>query len=80
MSLGDSSQLSQALRELESVSWTGIPQEQCGHHGHHGPSSPSPSAATSPFLLQPGLALGSWSGANPTLPLVQDRASWGQRV
>lgn len=72
MFLGDSPQFPQAPVELESLSWTESPQKLHGHLSHHGPSSPLPSATISfPFLFHPGLALGSWSGANPAHPLVQ---------
>lgn len=81
MFLGDSPQFSQAPVELESLSWTESPQKLCGHLGQHGPSSPLPSATISfPFLFQPGLALGSWSGARPAHALVQGRAGWGGKL
>lgn len=81
MPLEDSPQLPWAPVQLVSVSWAESLQKLYGYLGHHDLSSSSPSATTSPFC--PSLAWHSPSGqvrAHPAHPLVQGRASGGQRT
>lgn len=75
--LEDSPQLPWAPVQLVSVSWAESLQKLCGYLGHHDLSSSSPSATTSPFLPQPGLALAFWSGASPpSSPTGAGQGQW----